>query len=63
MYKVRIADEALIFLIARRRMGVGACPAKWHAEGLLVELLSSDFLQKSMEDFYTKPKPELHSER
>ena len=29
----------------------------------IVELLSGDFLQKSMKDFYTKPKLQLHSEK
>ena len=30
---------------------------------LLVRLLSGEFMQISMKDFYTKPKLELHSER
>ena len=29
----------------------------------IVELLSDESVRKSMKDFYTKPKPELHSER
>ena len=33
------------------------------ASAYIVELLSGDSLQKSMKDFYTKPKLELHSER